>query len=361
MMDETINLGDVLARGPNFTSAGSLGQSMRRRIVGELDQGRWDDLAAIRALATAQGFRQAATRLKISVNTLRSRLTRIETALETTLFARTREGLRITEDGKIAVEIAREIGQLSARLPRGNGNNILVQDGQIRISASEGVGAFWLAPRLPELKARLPDLTVSFDCFADQNQLRNGDHDISIGFSKPDDREAIVSKLCTIHMMPFASADYVRRHGNPHAIEDIGGHQCVMQDTPGLKYDSLAMFVGAEQAEKVISIRVNSSCALFWAVSSGVGIGSLPTYVSTLSRKLTPIELPIRLKFELWLSYDRSARNSAPVRAAVQWLRTCFDPAKYPWFSEHFIHPRDLNDDFADSQVIPIFDHVIDG
>jgi len=37
-------------------------------------------------------------------------------------------------------------------------------------------------------------------------------------------------------------------------------------------------------------------------VANCVGIGALPTYARAITRRVRPLDLPIRLRFELWLS-----------------------------------------------------------
>ncbi len=355
-MAETINLGDCPSDAPESKAI----TKVKSQISAMLEQGRWDDLATMRILASATSLRDAATAQLLSVNTLRARLTRLETALGTTLFARSRNGLQITPEGRIVLQIAEEIRNLSTGLPRDRGNNILIHDGEIRICASEGVGTFWLTPRLLELQDALPNLLVALDCFADQTRLRHDKYDVSISFTRPDDKDAIVSRLCTVHMMPFASKSYIQRHGHPRTYAETHGHRCVQQDAPGLNYGLLQNFLGLNATERSVSMRVNSSYALLWAVASGVGIGALPSYIRTVSRRVVPLDLPINLKFDLWLSYNHAARHSAPVRAAIDWLRRCFDPVRYPWFTEEFVHPDDFGTPFHDSQIVPIFDHIID-
>ena len=69
---------------------------------------------------------------------------------------------------------------------------------------------------------------------------------------------------------------------------------------------------------------------LCWGVVNGAGIAVLPTYAHIITGRNRPINLPIQLRFELWLSYRREARQSEPVQKVVQWLRDSFDPQLYP-------------------------------
>jgi DNA-binding transcriptional LysR family regulator len=319
-----------------------------------------DDLILMRCIGEASSLRRASGQLGISANTARTRLNRLEETIGPNMYVRDWEGLKITAEGRAVLRVANEIYQLSNGLPRGQGNSFLAREGEIRICVAEGLGTFWLTPRLLELKAMLPNLVVSLDCFSDQSCFNPKDFDITIGFARPVDGEAIVTKLATIHMLPFASEHYLRTYGVPTSLDDLVGHHCVQQDAPGMNYEAIGLFFGADMLSDFVKIRVNSSYSLFWAVASGVGIGALPTYIRAISRRVQPLALPIQLKFELWASFSCAAKQSQPVRTAMEWLRTSFDPQRYPWFADRFVHPDDFGEPFEDSQVVPIFDHLID-
>jgi hypothetical protein len=66
------------------------------------------------------------------------------------------------------------------------------------------------------------------------------------------------------------------------------------------------------------------------------------------------------MRFELWLSYRREARQSQPVQQVVQWLRESFDGSRYPWFADHFVHPDDFEGTHPNAQVVSMFDHLMD-
>jgi DNA-binding transcriptional LysR family regulator len=287
-------------------------------------------------------------------------LSRLESTLDTTLFARTRDGLRVTAEGRSVITVARQMRTLSSGLVHGRGNNVLVRDGEIRICASEGIGTFWLTPRLCELRQRLPDLAVTLHNDFDQSRIHSRDFDLSLGFVRPTDPDMIVSKLATLHFMLFASEAYLRERGIPQSLDDIRGHDYVEQDAPGLTPESVRLFVGEEGQEQLTAVRVNTSFSLYWAVANGAGIAALPTYMRAVSRRVRPLDLPLRMKFELWMAYDESARGSQQVRKTVEWLRSCFDADRHPWFADHFVHPDDFVAPFYDSQVVPLFDHIID-
>ncbi len=360
MVSEALTLSGEQADEVLQLSARGVHPDEHRKIIGLLDKVHWNDLDLLRRVADQSSLRRASQALGLSVNTVRSRLNRIEKSLETILFARTRDGLKITAEGLTVLRVANDMRLLSVGLPVARGNHVLVRDGEVRICASEGVGTFWLTPRLPELKARLPEHVVALDSLSDQSRVTPGEHDVAVGFQKPPDLEAICSKLATIHVMPFASDQYLRQYGVPKSIDDLHGHQFIQQDSPGMRADAIDLFLTQELARKLISIRVSSSFSHYWAVSEGVGIGALPTYARAITRRVRPLDLPIRMRFELWLSYRREARQSQPVQQVVQWLRESFDGSRYPWFADHFVHPDEFGDAHGSGHVISMFDQLMD-
>jgi hypothetical protein len=57
---------------------------------------------------------------------------------------------------------------------------------------------------------------------------------------------------------------------------------------------------------------------------------------------MVPLDLELRWSFDIWLSYHPSSGRIPRVRHMIDWLVEAFNPAKYPWFKDEFIHPREL-------------------
>jgi DNA-binding transcriptional LysR family regulator len=321
-------------------------QQLEHNVLFErLGDVHWDDLHLVKIVAVAESFRQAAIKLGCSVNTVRSRVQRLEKALGTILFKRSREGIALSEDGLVILDVAMEMQSFSTRLQRGTGNNVVVQQGELRISCSEGIGSYWLTQRLRDLHERLPNHVVVLDNDFNQHRIHSSDYDIRIGFAKPTDHDAIVKKLATVHQMLFASEAYIAKYGMPSSINDIRDHRLVLLSAPGIKSDAVSLFFGEDGARQLVAAKFNTGHSLLGAIAKGIGIGALPTYAGAISARLIPLEIPISLKFELWLSFDRSGASSLPVREAINWAHRCFDQALYPWFSDEFIHPRNFEDE----------------
>jgi len=88
-----------------------------------------------------------------------------------------------------------------------------------------------------------------------------------------------------------------------------------------------------------VVLRNNVSTAHFSSVARGAGIGILPTYVQAIGAGLVPLELGEMTRHEIWLTYRSDSKRIARLRKTIDWIVQAFDPGRFPWFREDFIHP----------------------
>lgn len=340
-----------------------LGQKRKRVVIQKMEQGvqatehitkfpnigrvDWHDFPIFQQVVSSGSLRRAAIKLGSSVNTVRSKIDRLEASLGATLFIRSNEGISLTADGVSLLDLATEMQFATSRIEFGKGNNAVARSGELRICSSEGIGEFWLTPRISDLQDRVPGHVIVLDSDYDQTRIHSLEYDLRLGFQRPTGLGTIVSRLGSLHFMLYASEKYIETFGNPRTLDDSKIHRIVVQNAPGLLLDAQNMFIGEYLSRLTTTTSVNTSYSLYRAIANGVGIGALPTYISTISRQVKPLELPIRLKFDIWLSFDQSVRKSGPVRSAIDWLHECFDVTKFPWFSENFIHPSEFSKERA--------------
>ena len=301
----------------------------------------WDDVRIFSYLFEAGSFRAAASKLGVSVNTIRAKVVRIEDRLGVALVTRSLKGVRLTPAGLRLHATA--LSMRGAAVADGiESSSYLRRPDELRIGTSEGLGSGWLTPRLLDLQKHFPSLTMTMICDNDLDRDNSEDLDIGITWKIPRNPDLVLSKLGTLHFMPFASRDYVKQFGVPSGPEDLLKHRFIEQVSPGVRSELLDQLVGTERPPGFLPIRTNSSLAVFWAVANGAGIAFMPTYVTALVSKLVPIDLPFRLKFDVFYYFHPEARNCPVIRAGVDWLKECFDPATNPWFRSEFVHPSDF-------------------
>jgi len=86
-------------------------------------------------------------------------------------------------------------------------------------------------------------------------------------------------------------------------------------------------------------MRTNVSTALYAAIVSGLAVGWLPTYCFAIGASVIPLDIDWVYSFDIWLSYHPDLGSVPRVRRMIDWAIEQFDPHKFPWFRDDFIHP----------------------
>jgi DNA-binding transcriptional LysR family regulator len=93
------------------------------------------------------------------------------------------------------------------------------------------------------------------------------------------DSELIASRLGTSYSVLCASPAYLRRHGRPERVEELGQHACLQAVTPFFPANCWS-FESYEGTEDYVlpptCLRTNNADALSAMLCDGAGIGALP-------------------------------------------------------------------------------------
>ena len=308
-------------------------------VVSEL---LWDDLRFFLGCAEQGSLRRAAERFKVSASTLARALDRLEKTVGYRLFVRFKEGLKLTDGGRLMLEEVRGMERATFSIARRSSVGRDRLKGTVRVSITEGLGTYWVLPQLLPFAQAHPLLTVDLHCTMDSINVARLEADISIQFIKPTDPDLYAVRLGMLHTFPFASQEYARRFGVPHSLEEARQHRFVQQVSPLLLDGAYERAFGVESLEGMIALRVNTSSSVLYAIERDFGIGWLPSYALVFGGRFVPVEIGITNSLEIWMTYHPDLRKSEPHLVVIELLRKLFDQRRYPCFRQDFIHPRDL-------------------
>lgn len=305
----------------------------------------WDDIRVFLTCAKESSFRQAAEKLHISSSTVVRRIDQLENALGMRLFNRLPEGAELTTEAHAIKDSALQMEKSLLDLVH---NRVQTNDstrGHVSISITEGLGTYWLMPRLVDFQRQFPNLILNVQCAMKSTDVLRLEADIAIQFERPANPELIVARLGNLHSYPFAAKKYLNMYGMPTNITEAKNHRFVYQMAPILEENKIwARKLGIASMDDLPGIRTNSNVALFYAVERGAGIGVLATYATALKAQVIPIDMGIQNTLDIWMTYHPSVKKTARKAIVVDWIKSIFDPKVYPWFREEFIHPNDLVD-----------------
>jgi DNA-binding transcriptional LysR family regulator len=303
----------------------------------------WDAARIFLEVVRCGSFRSAAERLDLSINVVRRRIDDFERQIGATLFTRDFHGTRLTDEGSLVVSAVERMEAASFDLLRAGNSVANTLSGEVRVAVTEGLGTFWLAPRLVEFQQAYPNILVDLHCAMRSADVSRHEADIAIHLSRPAALDVKLVRLGRMHLMYFASEQYLETHGTPKTPAELVKHRLVMQvaDQTAAKEAFESLFPGYAQRDLLV-MRTNVSSANYWAVANGAGIGVFPTYAYALGGKIIPLEVELHLPFDIWLSYHPGNGRIPRVRHMIDWLIEAFNPAKFPWFKDEFIHPREF-------------------
>ena len=309
--------------------------------VGLLERVSWDDLRVFVVVARTLSFRKAATVMRTSSSTIIRRMERLEETLRFRLFDRLPDGVALSADGRSVYATAQEMERASHTL-RAHLDQDLTTRGTVRCAITEGLGTLWVLPHLVQYNRAHPATVVELSCSMEVADVLRMEADVSIQLTKPERAEVKAARLGRMHIYPFAARSYADIYGLPTNLEEVKRHRFIDQRAPQIDQNLAPRILNMPSIEGIVALRTNSSTAHFHAIELGLGIGALPTYAIAFAPELIPVDVGVRHQVDVWIAYHPDVRSVRRVSSFIDWLRTLFDSNRYPWFSDEFIHPRDL-------------------
>src|SRR5260221_6156074 len=196
----------------------------------------WDLVRIFLEVARIGSFRAAAEQLNMSANFLSKRISLLERAYKTTLITRHVDGVRLTPEGMQVLEAAKRMEEASFGLDRALSQATPALSGEVRFAITEGLGTFWVAPRLIEFQRVDPGLLVDLQCGMRSADVLRLEADVAVQLEEPDKPDLMRAKIGRLHVMPFVSQSYIDIYGMPKDDDDIRqNHRIVLQDADQTK------------------------------------------------------------------------------------------------------------------------------
>jgi len=334
-------------------------EERQRTALGSLTD--WDAARVFLEVVRCGSFRSAAERLELSINVVRRRIDDFERQIGATLFTRDVHGTRLTDEGSLVVSAVERMEAASFDLLRASNSVTNTLTGEVRVAITEGLGTFWLAPRLVEFQQSFPNILVDLQCAVRSADVSRHEADIAIHLAQPVAPDVKVVRLGRVHLMFFASQKYIDIYGAPRTAAELVKHRLVMQvaDKAAAKEAFESFFPGYSQRDLLV-MKTNVSSANYCAIANGAGIGILPTYAWALGGKIIPLEIELHRPYDIWLSYHPGSGHIPKVRHMIDWLVEAFNPAKFPWFKDEFIHPSEFKEVYKGETLTQFFGGLID-
>ena len=301
----------------------------------------WDDYRFFLAASEAGSFSKAASDLRVAQSTLSRRIEHLEEQLGISLFIRLpTKGVTLTPEGESILETAQEIQSKIFYIQSKMVGYDERLEGPVRISVTDGLAGFWFVPQLAEFREKNPRIGIEFQCSMEPIDARALETDLSVRYQRPEAADLILTRLGSLHFVPWASPGYLERIGRPNSTEDLlqhclWEHRSYIYDAHDEEWND---WFDLERSAEIPVFHTNSTATLVSAIQNGLGIGLLPTYACECVDGIIPLDLDLKTRSDIWLTYHSNLKETARVREVRDWLKSLFDKHAWPWFRDEF-HP----------------------
>jgi DNA-binding transcriptional LysR family regulator len=231
----------------------------------------WDDIRVFAAVAQARGLHAGARVTGVDRSTASRRIAGLERALQTKLFLRTRDGLRLSLAGERLLAHAQRMALEARALETTAAESGAQVAGRVRIATTETLAAMLVREGLLELSARYPALELELLASNRVVDLTRGEAELALRVTRVKEPSLRVRRVARLPFAAFVGEAYARKRGRPRTQHELAGHDVIVHggelaELPETKW------LQSRPGVRVI-LRTSSMTALLAAVSGGAGIG----------------------------------------------------------------------------------------
>ncbi len=276
----------------------------------------WDDVRVFLAVARAGSLAGGAREVGLDRSTASRRITALEKALGALVFARSREGLRLSPAGVRLLERAERMAS-EARALALEAADAGEMVGTVRVATTEALAVLLVEEGLLDVRRGHPDLVIELLGGNRPVDLTRGEADLVLRFTPVREASVKVRRVALFGVALFAAESYARQRGAPAGEEALAGHDVLL---PGGELSALpeAKWLSSRPGVRV-ALRSSSMPALVAAAVAGSGIAAITDAwgrrTPGLRRLFTVDEVPPR---PLWLAMAPEAAARAAVRRVAE-------------------------------------------
>ncbi len=292
-------------------------------------------LPVVLAVARRRGFAAAAAELGISPSAASHAVRAVETRLGTPLFARTTRSVAPTEAGEqLLAALAPAMRQIEDAIERLHAARGRV-GGVLRINAPRVALPLALAAMLADLAGRHPDLVVEVTSDDALTDIVAAGFDAGVRLG-----EMVAQDMVAVRLTPpfrailVAAPDYLARRGEPRALDDLAGHNCIgfrLLASGGVYAWELRSGEAEVAVEVQGSVRVTDPLTARDLALAGIGIAYLfePLAAADLAagRLRQVLAESAIVEPGLFLYFPRRAAEAPKLRAFIEAARRLPAPA----------------------------------
>ena len=280
----------------------------------------WGDLRFLLAVARTGAHAAAARMLGVDATTVGRRIAQLEASLESRVLVRTPAGWRPTEIGADLVRRAQRIEAEVAEAEVAADGADRRARGLVRVSGGDGILHFLVAPAVPGLVERHPEVVVELRPETRVVDLARREAEVAVRLMAETSPATVSRRVAPLAMGVYAGRVYVARRGAPTTLRELAAAPWVNYDAEMARAPQ-NRWLRRTMGDTRVAFRATTTTGLAAACAAGVGLAILPVRVAETDARLVRV-VPRRgpPPREAYVVYREDQRRRAAVRAVAEWL-----------------------------------------
>jgi DNA-binding transcriptional LysR family regulator len=282
----------------------------------------WDDMRIVLAICRAGSLTGAARTLGLNKSTVFRQINTIEKKMGVRFFERVQQGYLMTEAGESVMHAAARMEEEAITLERELLGKDFRLQGDIRLTAPEGIATYLLTPVIAEFQKRHPDIRVEVIITNAPLELSRREADLAVRVtSKPPDT-SLGRCLGEFNFCVYGSSRLLKKHSHV-ALADLPW-VTVLDEVDWL---IPVIWKKKEQARERIVYSSSLTLTAINAVKHHMGVMVLPCFLGDREKGLQRAgEILKPLSSELWVLTHPDLRHTARVRALMTYIYETLSP-----------------------------------
>jgi DNA-binding transcriptional LysR family regulator len=291
---------------------------------------RFAELKAFCLVATSGGFSPAARQLGVATSSVTRLVDSLERRVGSPLLNRSTRNVTLTDSGRAYFERASAILSALDEADDQAGAPEGAPRGLLRVSAPVTFSALYIAPLLPALARRYPQLVLDMHLSDSVSNMVDEGIDVAIRIGAPERQPQLIARMLAPHPRSIcASPAYLAQYGTPQTPAELADHNC-LQFSYGAQRQGWRMQLDGEVHEVLVSgsLSVNNSEVLRQTALGGMGLALLPDWLvrrdidaGLLVRVLERYQSnPGDMNVGIHAVYQANRRGSSKVKAFIDAL-----------------------------------------
>ncbi len=278
-------------------------------------------LASFVAAARHDSFSRAGENVGLTQSAISRQIAVLEDWLQLELFRRNGRRVELTAEGRVYADA---IGLALDRIRAATANAITRRpESELSIATLPSFGMRWLAPRLPGLTARYPDIVINIAARSFPFDFGEEPFDAAIHFGLPDWPGAQHDLLFREEAIPVCSPDRLAK--DPiEAPEDILRWPLLAQSTRTGAWAHWFRLAGINAAAPAPSGTFEHFLMLAQAAAAGSGIALIPRFLIEpelgAGVLVSPLSISLSSEDAYYLVYPESRAGMPALRHLREWI-----------------------------------------